>query len=264
VVAGEELEELVSGKRPLKHTYVAVTFDDGYINDYLVSFPVLKANDCVGTFFLVPQYVGQSIVPWWDEIAYLVRNSPRSELHFTVPVPATIRLDGDREDAIRSVLRHYKRPDNRDGESLMQELREQAGCVVPSTGRRFISWEEAREMQSAGMVIGSHTQSHGILGQMTPETQEWELRESRKNIEAGVGASVKSIAYPVGIRGAFTPDTEKIARSLGYTMGFSFYGGINTPDHMQPTNLLRMATNRDPLIFRAETIFLSRLGRLPY
>lgn len=264
IVAGEELEDLVSGKAPLKRTHIAVTFDDGYINDYLVSFPVLKANDCAGTFFLVPQYVGSSIVPWWDEIAYLVRNSPRSELNFTTPVPVTIRLDGDREDAIRNVLRHYKRPDNRDGESLMHELREQAGCVIPSTGRRFISWDEAREMRAAGMAIGSHTQSHGILGQMPPEMQEWELRESRKNIEAGIGAPVRSIAYPVGIRGAFTPDTEKIARSLGYTMCFSFYGGINMPGHMQSTNLLRMATNRDPLLFRAETVLLSRFGRLPY
>jgi hypothetical protein len=47
-------------------------------------------------------------------------------------------------------------------------------------------------------------------------------------------------------------------------MCFSFYGGINTPANMQPMNLLRMATNRDPLLFRAETVLLSRLGKLPY
>ena len=103
-----------------------------------------------------------------------------------------------------------------------------------------------------------------FLGQMTPEVQEWELRESKKNVEAGIAAPVRSIAYPVGIRGAFTPDTERIARSLGYTMCFSFYGGINTPAHMQPTNLLRMSTSHDPLLFRAETVLLSRFGRLPY
>jgi hypothetical protein len=68
----------------------------------------------------------------------------------------------------------------------------------------------------------------------------------------------------VGIRGAFDEKTEAIAQSLGYRMCFSFYGGINTPAHMQPMNLLRMATNRDPLLFRAETVLLSRLGKLPY
>jgi peptidoglycan/xylan/chitin deacetylase (PgdA/CDA1 family) len=264
IVAGEELEDLVSGKTPLKRTYIAITFDDGYINDYLVSFPILKANGCAGTFFLVPQYVGTATVPWWDEIAYLVRNSPKPQIALQYPVPVTISLEGNREEAIRNVLRHYKRPDNHDGERLLGELREQAGCAVPSTGRRFITWDEAREMRSAGMAIGSHTQSHGILGQMAPEAQRWELSESRKNIEAGIGTDVRSLAYPVGIHGAFDQTTESIARSLGYKMCFSFYGGINTPAHLQPTNLLRMATNRDPLLFRAETVLLSRIGRLPY
>ena len=264
IVAGEELEDLVSGRTPLRRTYIAITFDDGYINDFRVSYPILKANNCAGTFFLVPRYVGTSYVPWWDEIAYLVRNSTRSQITLQTPVPITISLAGNREDAIRSVLRHYKRPDNHDGERILQELREQTGCTIPPTGRRFITWEEAREMREAGMAIGSHTQSHGILGQMTPEAQQWELRESRKNIEAAIGGEITTLAYPVGIRGAFDETTEAIARSLGYRMCFSFYGGINTPTHMQPMNLLRMATNRDPLLFRAETVLLSRLGRLPY
>ncbi|HEY2038095.1 MAG TPA: polysaccharide deacetylase family protein [Edaphobacter sp.] len=264
IVAGEELENLVSGKTPLKRTYIAITFDDGYINDYRVSYPILKANNCAGTFFLVPQYVGTSYVPWWDEIAYLVRNSPRSQITLQSPVSITISLTGNREDAIRDVLRHYKRPDNHDGEQILNELRGQAGCAIPSTGRRFITWEEAREMGDSGMTIGSHTQSHGILGQMNADAQQWELRESRKNIEAAIGSEITTLAYPVGIRGAFDETTESIAQSLGYKMCFSFYGGINTPAHMQPMNLLRMATNRDPLLFRAETVLLSRIGRLPY
>jgi peptidoglycan/xylan/chitin deacetylase (PgdA/CDA1 family) len=264
VVSGVELEDLVSGKTPLKRMHVAITFDDGYRNDYVTSFQVLKANDCTAAFFLVPEYVGTSTIPWWDEIAYLVRNSPQASIQLTIPVPLTVRLDQDRETAIRLVLRHYKRGDNTHGDQLLAELREQARCELPAVGRRFISWDEAREMRDAGMTIGSHTQTHGILGQMPAEAQRWELAESRKHIEANIGGEVRSIAYPVGIRGSFDETTEEIARSLGYKIGFSFYGGVNTPSHMQPTNLLRMATSRDDLLFRAETVFLSRFGKLPY
>jgi peptidoglycan/xylan/chitin deacetylase (PgdA/CDA1 family) len=264
VVGGDELEALVSGKAPLNRMHIAITFDDGYRNDYTTSFQVLKANGCTAAFFLVPEYVGTSTVPWWDEIAYLVRNSPRSQITLSTPVPLTVTLEADREPAIYAVLRHYKREDNRHGDKLLAELREQAGCEVPTTGRRFISWEEAREMKAAGMTIGSHTQTHGILGQMPPESQQWELTESKKNIEANLGAKVHSLAYPVGIRGTFTRDTEELARAAGYKMCFSFYGGINTPDHMQNTNLLRMATSLDNLLFRSETVLLSRFGRLPY
>ena len=264
VVSGEELEDLVSGRTPLKRTHVAITFDDGYRDDYVTSFQVLKANGCTAAFFLVPEYVGTSTIPWWDEIAYLVRNSPQQQITLTIPVPLTVTLQQDREVAIRTVLRHYKRADNHHGNRLLAELREQARCELPAVGRRFITWEEAREMRDAGMMIGSHTQTHGILGQMTPQAQEWELAESRKNIEANIGGEVRGLAYPVGIRGSFDKTTEEIARSLGYKLCFSFYGGVNTPSHMESTNLLRMATSRDDLMFRAETIFLSRLGKLPY
>jgi peptidoglycan/xylan/chitin deacetylase (PgdA/CDA1 family) len=264
VVSGEELESLVSGRTPLKRMHVAITFDDGYRNDYVTSFQVLKANDCTASFFLVPEYVGTATIPWWDEIAYLVRNSPQQQIALTIPVPLTVTLEQDREPAIRTVLRHYKRADNTHGDMLLAELREQARCDLPSVGRRFITWEEAREMRDAGMTIGSHTQTHRILGQMPPQEQEWELAESRKNIEANVGGEVRSLAYPVGIRGAFDETTETIARSLGYKLCFSFYGGVNTSSDMQPMNLLRMATSRDDLLFRAETVFLSRFGKLPY
>jgi peptidoglycan/xylan/chitin deacetylase (PgdA/CDA1 family) len=264
VIDGEELQELVSGRKKLTRMHVAITFDDGYLNDYRTSFDILKSNACAGSFFLVPEYVGTATIPWWDEIAYLVRNTTRPSITLTYPAPLTVQLPSDREAAIVTVLRHYKRPDNHDGEQLLAELRQQTECDLPDVERRFISWEEAREMKAAGMTIGSHTQTHRILGQLSPEQQRWEMEASKKIIERNIGGPVTSIAYPVGIRGAFDETTEKLARELNYNIGFSFYGGVNTPQHMVPTNLLRMATNPDPLLFRAETLFLSRLGWLPY
>jgi len=264
IVGGEELEAIATGQQKLTRMNVAITFDDGYLDDYRTTFDVLKSNNCTGSFFLVPEYVGTSTVPWWDEIAYLVRNTERSRLTLTYPVPLAVTLTADRESAIRTVLRHYKLPENHDGQRLLEELREQASCELPSVGRRFITWEEAREMKAAGMTIGSHTQTHRILGQLPPEEQLWELSQSRQIIEQNIGAPVTSVAYPVGIRGAFDANTERITRELGYNVGFSFYGGVNTPQHMQPTNLLRMSTNPDWLLFRAETTLLSRLGWLPY
>jgi len=267
VIGGEELEAIVAGKQKLTRMNVAITFDDGYINDYRTTFDILKANDCTGSFFLVPEYVGTATIPWWDEIAFLVRNTPRRSLTFTYPAPITITIgegDAARESAIVAVLRHYKLPANHDGEIFLNELRTQADCKLPAVGRRFISWDEAREMQAAGMTIGSHTRTHRILGQLTPEEQRWELSTSKQIIEENIGRPVTTIAYPVGIRGAFDADTERITRELGYNIGYSFYGGVNTPEHMHATNMLRISTNPDWLLFRAETALLSRLGKLPY
>jgi peptidoglycan/xylan/chitin deacetylase (PgdA/CDA1 family) len=264
VVSGDELEELVSGRTRLTRMHVAITFDDGYLDNYTTAFDVLRANEATAAFFIVPGYVGTSYVPWWDEIAYLVRYTHKSQITLKSPSPLTVNLGPDREAAIHTVLRHYKQPGNRSGDQLMEELRAEAECALPEPKRRFLSWEEAKEMRSAGMVIGSHTQSHRILGQISPEQQRWEMEESKRQIEQNIGSPISTLAYPVGTLGAFDRSTEEIARSLGYTMCFSFYGGINTPKNLNGTNLLRGSCNPDPLLFRTETLMNAKLGRLPY
>src|SRR4051794_39671858 len=43
VIDGEELAALVSGKEKLTRMNVAITFDDGYLDDYRTSFDILKS-----------------------------------------------------------------------------------------------------------------------------------------------------------------------------------------------------------------------------
>lgn len=260
IVSGDDLQQLVTGKAQLKRMHISLTFDDGYLDNYTHALPVLLANKCTAAFFLVSEYVGSRSIPWWDEIAYLLRNTRKHQITLKYPVPITIALDPNREAAIHTALQHYKRSDNAYSEELMAELRQEADCALPHVDRRFLDWNEAREMKNAGMTIGSHTQTHPILGQITPERQQWELEHSKQVIEENLGCKIHTLAYPVGSRDGFDASTEQLARSLGYTMCFSFYGGINTPQNMNATNLLRGNTNSDHRLFRVETMVQAKLG----
>src|SRR5678816_1307677 len=61
-----------------KGRYLQLTFDDGYRDAHDGAFPVLKANGVTATFFLATGFLDQPKVPWWDEIAWMVKNgSPR-------------------------------------------------------------------------------------------------------------------------------------------------------------------------------------------
>ncbi|MDE3106190.1 MAG: polysaccharide deacetylase family protein [Acidobacteriota bacterium] len=260
VVTPDELQQLVDGTLPVSDLHIAITFDDGYLDNYTTAFPVLQSNGCKAIFFLVADYVGSTTVPWWDEIAYLVRNTQKSKLHLSWPQPLLVELEGDHETAIRTVLQHFKRSDNRNSALFLEQLREITAVQLPHRSRRFLSWEEAREMQRAGMMIGSHTQTHPILGQITADRQSWELSESKQLMESLLGSPITSLAYPVGTRDGFDATTESLAHSLGYRMCFSFYGGINLPGSMRATNLLRTNTNEHLALFHAETLLLAKLG----
>ncbi len=261
IVSGDELDELVSGKSPIKRLYVVFTFDDGYLDNYTKAFDVFRSAGSTAAFFLVTDYVGTATMPWWDEIAYLVRNTKKPEISLKYPVPLKVPLNGRREASILNILKHYKRSDTVRGEEFMSEIRRETECEVPAPKRRFLDWDEAREMQQAGMAIGSHTRSHAILGRLSPELQQQELEDSKKEIEAHLGSRVRSLAYPVGARDCFSETTERIAMEVGYTMCFSAYGGVNDAAHLRRSNLLRGTVPSNPDKFRAVATARTSLGR---
>jgi hypothetical protein len=150
---------------------------------------------------------------------------------FTLSYPSNLPIDLNKDGlaaSIQIVLRSYKSPENSDATRFIRELAEASlGENPPKTMRRFLSWDEAREMSRAGMAVGSHTHSHQVLSQLKPEQQLKELSESRAILSRQLGVEADVIAYPVGHKASFTEQTLDIARKSGYRAAFSHYGGIN-------------------------------------
>ena len=84
-----------------------------------------------------------------------------------------LAVDIDRNgltESLTAVLRSYKKPENSDQARFLRELAEETkGEDPPETLRRFLNWDEAKEMILGGMAIGSHTHSHRVLSQLEPE-----------------------------------------------------------------------------------------------
>jgi peptidoglycan/xylan/chitin deacetylase (PgdA/CDA1 family) len=263
VLLPHELAEFMSQKKQLTRLHAMITFDDGYLDNYTLAFQLLKRHNMAGVFFLVSTFVGTAFVPWWDEIAYLVRHSPASSLPMMSRRGISIDLNLDREDAVDKVLQAYKSEENADPTSFLRELREEAQVTLPDEGRRFLNWEEAREMRDAGMEIGAHTHTHPFLSRLSFASQQAELRESKAILDRNMGQPVTSLAYPNGTTKDFTTDTQQIAREAGYTTAFSYYGGINRDIlASNPYDIFRGSPNSHQESFRVDTVLATRLEKL--
>ena len=179
---------------------VLITFDDGYLDNYEVAFPILRSHGVQGVFFLVTSMMGSCSVPWWDHIAFLMKTARQRRFSLRYPADLTVDLvEKGMTKSLRNVLNLYKRPENADPERFIQELKEKAkGEDLPRTLRRFVSWDEAQEMIEGGMAIGSHTHSHRVLSQLGPEEQRQELAQSRGLLREKLGVNAEALAYPVG------------------------------------------------------------------
>jgi peptidoglycan/xylan/chitin deacetylase (PgdA/CDA1 family) len=76
-----------------------------------------------------------------------------------------------------------------------------------------MDWKQIRALHAAGMEIGSHTLTHRPPSTLDDDELRYELLESRRILEDGLGASVTSVSSPTGF---FNPRMRSIAWDVGY------------------------------------------------
>lgn len=91
-------------------------------------------------------------------------------------------------------------------------------------GTECLTWNEVRELQTAGIQFGSHTMTHSQLTSLTLRDIDNELRSSKRMIEDELGEPVTSFAYPYALPEAnrvFTRTLRGALEEAGYQNGVS-------------------------------------------
>ena len=265
IVTPEEAIAFIDGSTQeiTRRCRVLFTFDDGYLDNYKIAYPILRSHGVQGVFFLSTGIVGSCNIPWWDQIAYRIKTAHKRQ--FTLHYPTNYSIDIDKngaEKSIQTILKFYKMPINQDSARFMRELAEAAeGEEPPRNLRRFLDWNEARKMIAGGMTIGSHAHSHQILSRMTAEMQQEELSKSRVILNQKLGIDVQALAYPVGHRDSFSELTQTLAQASGYRCAFSHHGGANIQGNISPFDVKRAKIHgQGSLLLRARTAVVRATG----
>jgi peptidoglycan/xylan/chitin deacetylase (PgdA/CDA1 family) len=222
----------VRGQATLPPRAVAVTFDDGYRDNYTVAYPILRQYDIRATFFVTTGFVETGRSFWWDEVYALFRETSRPALDGRL-LAAIVRAERGDEPVLRlerqadrvqaaeaaiEALRTFPGPRRDEAlEDLAWALglnRAALGAVSP-----MMTWAQLREMADGGMDIESHTHTHPMLGLSDLETVRCELDVSRRLIEMHVGRAVEGIAYPDGRPGMYDARTLRAATEIGFRFG---------------------------------------------
>ena len=113
VVSLEELSDLIKhGKVPYRT--IAITFDDGYENNYMNAFPVLKEFGLEATIFISPALIGEEGYSTWEELidmaeSGLIAIGSHSMTHAYLPDLPQQKLDMEIFDSKRSIESHIRK-----------------------------------------------------------------------------------------------------------------------------------------------------------
>ncbi len=234
VISPSEIEA-VSRKQRAK--YAIVTFDDGYRDNYEVAYPILRNLGLPATFFIATGFIDNPRVPWWDELAWMVRTSGKSVLNFPHWINHPVLMDEPlREKAVRTLLRVYKRLSAEQTSVFLEAVSEESGTgrCPPEEGRKFwMDWDMIREMQKGGMTIGGHTVNHPVLSSLSEIQQRREIEECAERLRQETGEPMKGFSYPVGGPDSYNVVTIDILRRIGVRTVYTYFGGFTRlpPSH---------------------------------
>jgi peptidoglycan/xylan/chitin deacetylase (PgdA/CDA1 family) len=94
----------------------------------------------------------------------------------------------------------------------------------------YVNWDEARQMQAAGMVLGGHSHSHVPLATLAPEAQRRELEVCARWLWKRLQPQpCWPFTYPYGQSYAFNDWTSQTLRELGFICAFTTEMGANAP-----------------------------------
>jgi peptidoglycan/xylan/chitin deacetylase (PgdA/CDA1 family) len=207
---------------------IAITFDDGYEDNYTDAYPILRELGLPATVFLTTGVIGTGESLWFDRVLDAFEGARRDRMTLPGEKDATDLREAPvrAAAAFRTLQALMRLPDATrltTIDRIVHELDPVGGGRLPA----MLDWDQVRTMASGGISFGAHTVTHPILTRLPLMEAERELRASKQAIEQETGRPAELMAYPVGRRADYSPELTELAARLGFQAAFTTEAGAN-------------------------------------
>lgn len=217
-------------------TRLAVTFDDGYVDNLEAALPILERYEIPATLFVVGDAIGRRREFWWDALqrAILESGPLPSELVFEFGTgPHVYSVVAESADLVDHRWRADESPPRTPRQRLFSQLwgaivvlepAEQDAAVdhllswagqslTPPPDRLPVDAEQFAALVSHPLVtIGNHTLQHLSLPHLRPEQQCAQVIDCQRKLQELIGRAPDRFSYPFG---RYAEPTRAVLQELG-------------------------------------------------
>ncbi len=243
----ESAADFLSGEYRPRRDLCLLTFDDGLKEHYRDVVPILSERHIRGVFFLITSALEEHKVAAvhmnhflmaalkFDEFSNLFfrKAVELSADEFEVPnvdaekAARTYAWDTPEVARFKYMLNFGMNADLRD-RALRELFTTHISGEAAFAEELYVNWDEARQMQRAGMAIGGHTHMHLALSGLTPRDLVWDLETCTRLLRQNLLAQAMwSFSYPFGKKDSFHIRAVRKLQQLGFSCGFSTEVGDN-------------------------------------
>lgn len=211
------LETLVCGENNVKRA-CALTFDDGWNDNYDIAFPVLRRNNVTATVFLPVNNIGTEDWFWFEHLFFLANVSKlsiESQTEFLLHFKSVVPSWNPEKICILSLLELSElmkyQPSlliNKFIESAYKRLK-----INHPSGKILVDWNQVNEMGRNGISFGSHGLQHDILPLLDKHLKKKAVVDSLAILREKTDFSIPFFSYP---NGNWDLDTVEYLKTAGY------------------------------------------------
>ena len=223
---GDAVQRLVAGTLPSRAA--AITFDDGYADNWTNAVPILQRHGLSATFFIATGFLNGGRM-WNDTIIESVRRTNATTLDLSQFGCGAWSIEGAeaKRAAIGRLLTRVKHLPFSQRDEVVRFIAEICGAALPTD--LMMTDDQVVQMAASGMEIGAHTSSHPILTRLDDDLACEEIFASRQYLSGLLSRDIDLFAYPNGRQGDdFDARHVRMVRELGFRAAVATNPGAAT------------------------------------
>lgn len=241
-------------KNLLEPKTIAITFDDGYLDNLTNALPIIEKYQIPVTIFIATNHIGSDKEFWWDELENLLLTGKKLPDFLSISDDTFgdkswgLNTSRDRFRAWLDLGLILRKQHNDEINSFLDALYE-SWANIPRVQRpthRRMNLEQLKLIASSPYInIGSHSITHSMMSQLSDEDQAKEVLYSSYELEKILGKKPTLFAYPYGNTNDFNKASEIIVEQAGYKAGISnIQGSVSNSSNVYSLNR-RLVRNWD-------------------
>jgi predicted ATP-grasp superfamily ATP-dependent carboligase/peptidoglycan/xylan/chitin deacetylase (PgdA/CDA1 family) len=222
-------------ERDFARPFASLTFDDGYRDNKLFAYPILKKRNIPFAIYVAPDFAAGKGDLWWLSLEKLIAERAQLRLRMrNEDVVLSCRTTAEKDAAYKTIywwLRLLPSDDDIRAEIADLVVRYHVDTAL-SHDDGCMTWDELAELAADPLVtIGAHTMSHPILAKISEARVQAEIQKSRDEIARILGRAPLHFSYPFGDKSAAGPREFRIAQRLGFKTAVTTRPGTLFREH---------------------------------
>jgi peptidoglycan/xylan/chitin deacetylase (PgdA/CDA1 family) len=200
IVPLSRIDKLINSNNIAKK-FAVFTFDDGYLDNYIHAYPILKEHEVPFTIYITTNLPDGEAILWWYLLEDLILQENQIEFQLNgrrhqYSCTSHLQKEWAYQEIHKLILNG---PSSELNQRILQVFKKYNINLLKKTLEVALTWDQIKEMSKDPLVeIGAHTINHHALSKLTDAAAHKEIEGSRNKIESKIGQKVEHFCYPFG------------------------------------------------------------------